>query len=168
MVRRWRDFYGANPLQLLALLASFALAGYAALWASAGRLPALMLVWFVGAVIAHDLMLYPLYALADRSLGSLARRRHGRRPADDPGAVNYVRVPVLLSGLLLLMFWPLITRHAGPSYHFATDLDTNVYLGRWLVLSGAAFGVSAVLFAWRTGRRHLGRSTQPMPSESDD
>ena len=75
---------------------------------------------------------------------------------------------MLLSGLLLLMFWALITRHADPSYHFTTGLDTNVYLGRWLVLSGAAFGVSAVLFALHAGRRHRRQSTQPMPSGSDD
>ncbi|MDQ6614375.1 MAG: hypothetical protein M3083_06435 [Actinomycetota bacterium] len=153
MLGRWRSFYGANPLHLLALLACFGLAGYAALWAKKGPLPMRMLIWFVGAIVAHDLLLYPLYALADRSLAGLINRRRVSHPPTDAGGVNYLRVPALLSGLLLLMFWPLITRHSSKSYRFATGLNNSVYLGRWLLLSGAACAVSAVLYAWRIGRR---------------
>ena len=152
MLRRWTALYGANPLHLLALLASFALAGYAALQARTGPLPARMLAWFIGAVVVHDLALYPLYALADRSLAALV---HRRRSADDlrpRGTVNYVRVPALLSGLLLLMFWPLVTGHSEPAYRSASGLGTSVYLGRWLVLSGVAFACSALLYAVRAGR----------------
>lgn len=152
MLRRWKALYGASPLHLLALLASFALAGYAALQARTGPLPARMLAWFVGAVVVHDLVLYPLYALADRSLAALV---HRRRPTDDlrpRGTVNYVRVPALLSGLLLLMFWPLVTGHSEPSYRAASGLGTSVYLGRWLLLSGVAFASSALLYAVRAGR----------------
>lgn len=153
MASRWRSFYGANPLHLLALLACFALAGYAALHAAAGPLPARMLTWFVGAIIAHDLMLYPLYALADRSLGAMIHRRRANRPAGDAGGVNYIRVPVVLCGLPLLMFWPLITGHARRSYRFATGLGTSAYLGHWLLFSGVVCTVSAVLYAGRLGRR---------------
>ncbi|MCW2725017.1 MAG: hypothetical protein JWN35_1938 [Frankiales bacterium] len=147
-MRRWRDRYGAGPLHLLSLLACFALAGYAFLQASHGPLPLRMAVWFVGALIAHDLVLFPLYALADRSLTALRPRRTVR----DPGAVNYLRVPALLSGLLLLMFFPLILRRSEGPYGAASGLDQAPYLGRWLLLTGLAFGISAVLYAVRARR----------------
>ncbi len=153
MNKRWRSFYGANPLHLLALLACFALAGYAALQASRGPLPARMLLWFVGAIVGHDLVLYPLYALADRSVRA-ALHRQSRSPAtSDPADVNYVRVPVVLSGVTLLMFWPIITRHSEASYRFASGMGTSVYLGHWLLVSGVSCAVSAVLYAVHLGRR---------------
>jgi len=145
----WRRTYGAHPLHLLSLLACFALAGYAALQASRGPLPLRMAVWFIGAVIAHDLVLFPLYALADRSLTRLLPHR---RPVLGAGGVNYVRVPALLSGLLLLVFFPLILRRSEPAYGAASGLNEAPYLARWLLLSGAGFAVSAVLFAVRAGR----------------
>jgi len=147
----WRRTYGANPLHLLALLACFALAGYAVLQASHGPLPLRMGLWFVGAVVAHDLVLFPIYALADRSALRLLPRAGRRMPI--PGNVNYVRVPALLSGLLLLMFFPLILRRSEPAYGAASGLNEAPYLDRWLLLTGAAFAVSAVLLAVHVGRR---------------
>ena len=38
-MRRFRRWYGANPLHLLAMLGCFALAGYAAAAAAAGQAP---------------------------------------------------------------------------------------------------------------------------------
>jgi len=145
---RFARAYGANPLHLLALVASFALAAYAVLLASSGPLPLRMAVWFVGAVLLHDLVLFPLYALADRALGLVVRRRGRTGPA---GGVNYVRVPALLSGLLLLMFFPVILRRSEPAYATASGLDQSPYLGRWLLLTAALFLASAVVLAVRTG-----------------
>lgn len=144
--------YGAGPLHLLSILACFALAGYAALQASRGPLPVRMAVWFGGAVIAHDLLLFPLYALADRGLTRVLPRR---RPTVT-GGVNYVRVPVLLSGLLLLMFFPLILQRSEGAYGRASGLDQSPYLGRWLLVSGVLFAASAVAFALSLGRRRSG------------
>ncbi len=160
MTRWWRRTYGAHPLHLLSLLACFALAGYAALQASHGPLPLRMAVWFIGAVIAHDLVLFPLYALADRSLTRLLPRR---RPVLAAGGVNYVRVPSLLSGLLLLLFFPIILRRSEPAYGAASGLNETPYLARWLLLSGAAFAVSAVLLAVRVGRSRRAGSSSPQP-----
>jgi len=100
------------------------------------------------AMLAHDLLLFPLYALLDRSVGGLLHRR--RRPAT--GSVNFVRVPVLLSGLLLLVFAPIIFQRSEVAYGVASGLDQNPYLARWLVISGVLFLASAVLYAVR-GRR---------------
>ena len=89
MTAWWRGRYGASPLHLLTLLASFALAGYAALQLLRGPTPVRVAGWFLGAVIAHDLVLFPLYAVADRSLTGLRRRPAA---AARSGAVNYLRV----------------------------------------------------------------------------
>ncbi len=58
-------------------------------------------LWFGGAVVVHDLVLFPLYALADRGLIALARRGRGR-----VSVLGHLRVPLTLSGLLLLIFLP--------------------------------------------------------------
>ena len=100
--KRW---YGANPLHLLALIGCFALAWYA----GAGLLhakPVGVFVWFAGAVIGHDLILMPLYALADKSVMTVFRHRPPKLPTVP--WINYLRVPVVLSGLLLLLWFPLI------------------------------------------------------------
>jgi hypothetical protein len=146
-----RRTYGAHPLHLLSLLACFALAGYAVLQAAHGPLPLRMGVWFVGALIGHDLLLFPLYALADKTLATVVPRRRGRL-LTRPGTVNYLRVPALLSGLLLLMFFPVILRRSEGPYGAASGLDQSPYLARWLLLTGLAFTVSALLLAIRSRR----------------
>lgn len=152
MIDRMRRSYGAHPLHLLSLIACFALAGFAVLQASHGPLPLRMAIWFAGAVIGHDLLLFPLYALADRGLSTSVPRRRGRflTPA---GTVNYIRVPVMMSGLLLLLFFPVILRKSEGPYGAASGLDQSPYLARWLLLTGVAFTLSAVLYALR--RRKL-------------
>jgi hypothetical protein len=68
-------------LHLLALLAAFALAGYAVRGVvEAGQWRGFAL-WFAVAIVGHDLLLFPLYSLADLSLrrllpGRSAARRH--------------------------------------------------------------------------------------------
>ncbi|MGW2509673.1 hypothetical protein ACWC0A_09630 [Streptomyces scopuliridis] len=143
--RRFRRLYGESPGQLLLLLASFALCGYAGIRLLAGDWP-LILLWFVGAAVLHDLVLVPLYSLGDRAVrATLARRR---RPVPRAG-VNYVRVPAFLSLLLLLVYWPLVLRSPAP-YEPDTRLDIDVFLGRWLLISAALFAVSAGWLLVRT------------------
>ncbi|MEV8634403.1 hypothetical protein AB0395_22375 [Streptosporangium sp. NPDC051023] len=153
MRRRMATRYGADPLHLLALIACFALAGYAASRVVAAGIWAGFLVWFVGAAIIHDLLLYPLYTLADIT----ARRRPWRRrrppgPVPWPPWTNYLRVPTALSGLLLLIWFPLILGLAEGNYHRSTALDTSPYLGRWLLVTGVLFAGSALAYAVRLRR----------------
>ena len=78
-MRRFLSWYGAGPLRLLTMLACLALAGYAA----AELLPNNFIgipVWFIGAVIGHDLLLMPLYTLADRSGYGGPQAPRGQRP----------------------------------------------------------------------------------------
>lgn len=151
LLAAWRASYGESPLHLLSQLATIALAGYAALLASHGPLPKRMAVWFVAAAIAHDLVLFPLYSLVDRLIAG----RHTRRAVS--GAVNYVRVPVMLSGLLLLVTYPLVLRRSQDAYGRASGLDQAPYLGRFLLITAALCAGSAVLFGIRSVRQRDGK-----------
>jgi hypothetical protein len=149
---RWfKRWYGANPLHLLAMLGCITLTGYAA----GGLLqvkPVAVLIWFSGAVVGHDLILVPLYVLADRSVMTVFRHRPPRLPAVP--WINYLRVPAALSGMLLLIWFPLIFRIPS-RFPSTTDLSLNPYLGHWLAVTGALFLLSAAAFALRLrlGRR---------------
>ncbi len=160
---RWfTRWYGANPLHLLTLVGCFALAWYA----GAGLLhakPVGVAVWFAGAVIGHDLILMPLYALADKSVMAVFRHRPPKLPTVP--WINYLRVPVVLSGLLLLIWFPLIFQI--PS-HFprTTDLSLDPYLGHWLAVTGALFLLSAVALAVRLGVR-AGRGGRRRPRHGE-
>ncbi|WP_063628931.1 hypothetical protein [Amycolatopsis taiwanensis] len=149
VIARIRSFYGQRPLHLLVLLGCFALAGYAALHAATDPAWPIMLAWFLAAVIGHDLVLFPLYALADRSLAALTRRLPARRAATRTPLVsplNYLRVPALGVGLTFLLFLPGIIEQGAPTYLAATGQTQQPYLARWLLLSAAMFGVSAVAY----------------------
>ncbi len=141
LLRRW---YGEGPLHLLLMVSSFALAGYAGVRLLDGD-TFMILVWFVGAALVHDLVLVPLYSAADRALRAPFPRR--------PGPVGFVRVPLLLSGLLLLMWWPLITRHTE-RYEPASGMSPDRFLGNWLLITAALFTVSALWLVVRTVRAH--------------
>jgi hypothetical protein len=141
-----------SAARLLLLLASLAFAGYVA--DRVVRVPyAWMIgVFFVGAIVAHDFILYPVYALADRLTRRLALRP-GPRP--DVPWINHVRVPAVLSGLLLLMFFPLVFRLGQRTYRSATGLGPSPYVGRWLLVSGILFAGSGLLYLgrrWRASR----------------
>jgi hypothetical protein len=149
---RWFSrWYGANPLHLLVMFGCAALTGYAG--AALLRVkPVEILLWFVAAVVGHDLVLFPLYVLADRSVTAVFRHRPPKLPTVP--WINYLRVPVVLSGVLLLIWFPLIFRIPT---HFprTTDLSLNPYQGHWLAVTGALFLLSAVAYAarLRPGRR---------------
>ncbi|WP_020500193.1 hypothetical protein [Sciscionella marina] len=158
-VSRIKGFYGAHPLHLLALLGCFALAGYAALQTSADPQWPLMLVWFLAAVIGHDLVLFPIYALADRSLTTVLHAiRPTRRTAPLVPAVNYLRVPALAAGLLFLLFFPGIIEQGQDTYLAATGQTQQPYLARWLLITAALFAISAVAYAVRLGRERYRRA----------
>lgn len=145
-----RRRYGAGPLHLLVMVGCFALAAYAGLRLLDAR-PVAVAVWFAAAVVAHDLVLFPLYTQADRSARAVLRRR----PAPVQW-INHLRVPALLSGLLLLVWFPLVFRLSG-FYTAVTALPADVYLGRWLLVTGVLFTGSALALAVRL----LRSSTRP-------
>lgn len=140
-----------SPLQLLLLACSLALAGYAGV-----RLLAddwfMVAVWFVGAALLHDLVLVPLYSTLDRVLvRSLGTAGHRARAL-------YVRVPAVLSGLLLLVWFPLITGRVEERYRSATGLSADGFLAHWLLITAVLFGGSALLLLVRVRRETKHRS----------
>lgn len=146
--------YGEGPLHLLLLLASFALTGYAGVRLLAGGQWPLVLAWFAGAALLHDLVLLPLYALADRVL---VRWTAGSGP--HRARTAYVRVPAALSGLLLLVWFPLIAGSAGGGsaahYEATTRLPGGVFLARWLLVTAGLCALSALWLLVRTVQRWL-------------
>ena len=149
----FRRFYGSHPLHLLALLGCFALIGAVLTYVVPDPSAWWLLVWFVGAVIAHDLLLYPLYALADRSLvlARWARRRISDRPVT-VAATNYLRLPVLASAVLGLVYLPTISGNGAGAFVFSAGRVPADYVTRWLLLTAGFFLVGAVLYAARLGR----------------
>ena len=84
-----------------------------------------------------------------RLLPWAARRKRARRQAatdlsaaPGPPVINYVRIPVAFSLLLLLAFFPLILGLSEPEYHRASGLTTQPYLWRWLAVTGVLFAGS--------------------------
>jgi len=67
-------------------------------------------------------------------------------------ALNHLRVPVLLAGLALLVFFPLILRTGESSFTAANGLTPDVYLGRWLALTAVLLIGSLLVFCIRLPR----------------
>jgi hypothetical protein len=132
--------YGSSPLHLLAHLAAFALAGWALLqvldlgnWQRA-------ILWLAGAVVLHDLVLWPGYTLLDRA----ARRG---RPA---AWANYVRVPLGISALLALVFFPVICGKGERTYERVSGQSWDGYAERWLLVSALLFAAAAGVYLVRS------------------
>jgi len=150
LLARYRRFYGSHPLHLLLMLAGFALLGYVlatikpgTLWNSHVWWQSIA-VWFAVAIIGHDVILFPLYALADRILTASAVPRLK--------ALNYIRVPALGSALTLLVFLPGIIEQGAPTYLAATGQTQEPFLARWLLLTAGMFAISAVAYVIRLRR----------------
>jgi hypothetical protein len=144
--------YGAGPLHLIATAASFAIATAAVVgfMDRPGDVVG-VLIWLGAAAVLHDLVLLPLYSLLDRvSVGWLARRRTARSTALPPRPVSpvpYIRIPAVLSGLLMLVFFPVIFGLGRHAEFVASGIPEHGYLARWLLVTGVMFALSGALFA---------------------
>jgi hypothetical protein len=180
LIARFTAFYGSNPLHLLGTIAAWALAGYVvtvlgphALWNHKVWWQSIA-VWFLAAIIAHDLVLFPLYALADRSVTAALAAVRNRRAGSPPrvprvSALNYVRVPTLATGLTLLLFFPGIIQQGQVSYFAATGQNQHPFLGRWLLLVAALYGFSALVYAIRLAiaERRMQSTDTPIDADAD-
>jgi hypothetical protein len=167
VLARFRDVYGSHPLHLLTLVVGFALFGYilatigpTTLWNPRTWWQSIA-VWFAAAIIAHDLVLFPIYALLDRILLSTRRVRARRRQLRVP-VLNYIRIPAMASVLMLIVFLPGIIEQGAATYAAATGQNQELYLGRWLLLTAAMFAASAVVYAVRLASAR--RQIKPPPS----
>jgi fumarate reductase subunit D len=146
--------YGAGPWHLLLHLAAFAIAAFAMVQLLDERRWVNFLGWFVGAALLHDLVLLPVYSAIDRVAHSRLSRLHrpGRGARSVP-IINHLRAPALISGLLLLIYFPLILGQAEPHYLLATGHRPEGYLRNWLLITLALFAGSGVVYLIRVWRR---------------
>ena len=138
---RFRRRYGASPLHALAHLAAFALAGFALLQLLDVRAAWNVFAWLLAAVVLHDFVLLPFYSALDRAA-----------QAASGDAVNYLRVPVALSALLLLVFFPLILGCSTGKLEQVSGAPAADYLARWLLITGVLCAGSAVLYGRRVAQ----------------
>jgi hypothetical protein len=155
---RFRYEYGAEPLHLLATVASLAVFAYALLRIIELPATAGILLWLAGAIVAHDLIALPLYSallrVAEEGAGLTVEPR--RRALL---TLNSVRIPTALSLLLLLISFPLVFKLDARAYELTTGLGLDRYLGNWLLITAALFAVSGLIAAVRL---RGGRSRRPM------
>jgi MFS family permease len=161
-VSKFRARYGEHPLHLVAHLLGFAIAGYAIVQLLAQKHWVNWAVWFLAAALLHDIVLLPLYSLLDRIGHRVTTPVHvhvGGNP-DDPTRVprvNHIRAPALISGVLLLIYFPLILGPADAGYFSATGHHPSGYLRNWLLITVALFAGSALIYAVRVGARRSRR-----------
>ncbi|OBJ08789.1 hypothetical protein [Mycobacterium sp. 1465703.0] len=147
--------YGSHPLHLLTMIAGFALLGYViavikpvTLWNPHVWWQSII-VWFAAAIIAHDLVLFPVYASLDRLLSRNRAQPQLERAGARVPVLNYFRVPTLGASLTLLVFLPGIIKQGAATYRAATGQTQEPFLGRWLLLTAAMFAISAAIYAVR-------------------
>lgn len=148
--------------RIAGLLVSFAVAWYAGTRLFARADAVSVLTWFFAALVLHDLLVLPLYSAFD----ALVLRRLG------PAAVNHVRVPLAIAAVLALVYFPSILRLNAANYRHATGLSVDVYLGRWLAITGGLCAASALIAFTRLCRRglrsrSLARAARPAPPAGD-
>lgn len=150
---RLRKLYGASPLHLLAVVATLAVVGYGFFMIFQSPAPESTLLFFLAAMVAHDLIAFPLYSALNRVAGRAVGGR-ASEPDDDTRvpAINYLRVPFILSAFCFLLFFPLILGLSADRYAASAGMDIDMFLGRWLGITAALFLGSALAYAVRLRR----------------
>jgi hypothetical protein len=144
--------YGRSPLHLIGHLVLFAVAAYALDQIFSGGDIEQLLAWYIGFALLHDLVLIPAYTAVDRVAQAVLARLPGRGPRAVP-LVNHVRVPAIVSGVLLLVYAPLITRAGAHTYFFYSGHHVEGYLRNWLLITLGLFAGSGLVYAVRVRAR---------------
>ena len=143
--------YGAGPWHLAGHLIAFAVVAFAVDRIAAGTSLLVVIALYVGLAIGHDLILLPAYSGLDRLARTRLTRVRSRRRTTVP-AINHLRAPALISGLLLLIYAPLISGSADRGYLLDSGHHTTGYLRNWLLISAALFLGSGLIYALRVRR----------------
>jgi hypothetical protein len=147
---KFRAFYGAKPLHLLVLLITFAIVAAGVIrWCDPGSDTFDILAWLACCGVTVELVILPLAWLLNR----VACRER-----------VYVRIPAVLSGLLLLVFLPLILDPDNDTYSAITGAPPRDYLKRWLLASVIMFASSALVHAARQVRSRPKRPSRVRPN----
>lgn len=159
MISLSKRVYGESPLHLLGQIIAFVVAIYAfkhiIAVTSTDKLS--LFLWFFAGALLHDMIFVPIYLLLDLVM-RLGIADHPRRRLR---VVNHVRVPVAISGVLLLVTFPLILgKNRGPFAHAAREQPPD-YLGRWLLITAVLFALSALAYAVRVRVEARRRAAPP-------
>jgi len=157
LLGHFRSRYGASPLHLAGHLVVFAIAIFAIDRIASGGGLAKLIALYIGFAIAHDLIFLPAYSGLDRVARAALARLPARRAVPVP-AINHIRAPTLISGLLLIIYFPFISRKADNDYFQLSGHHIDGYLRNWLLTSAALFLGSALIYALRVSRAALKRS----------
>ncbi len=153
MTGSFRKAYGASPLHLLAVFASLAIAGYGFFMIFKAPAPESTLLFFGLAIVAHDMIAFPLYSTLNYVAGRTSRAVEPQSVAAvGVPAINYLRIPFILCAISLVMFFPLILGLSADRYEASSGLDIGVFLGRWLGICAVLFTGSALLYAFKLRR----------------
>jgi hypothetical protein len=140
-----RSRYGDSPLHLAAQLAVLGVTAYAVTQVVRRGAAVNFLGWLLAGPPLHDLLLLPLYALVDAVLRRLPAR-------NGVPVVNHMRIPLLISGLLLLCFFPLVLDRAPGNYRRSTAHPPSGYGRDWALITLALLTASAGIYALRVKR----------------
>lgn len=157
-----RRVYGAGPRHLIAIVIAiaFAVFGWLEIVRSSGGAAPTVAVWFVAAIVAHDLIVLPAYMglrWAAHRGGRFHRRPHVRAPV-----FHHLVVPLVISIFLLIVWLPLILGLGF--YRGITGLSLEPYLARWGLICAGLFVASGLLYGLRALRAR-GRPEVALPAE---
>lgn len=144
--------YGASPLHLLAHLAGFAIVAFALDRIFSGGDVKVLVIWYLGFAIAHDLVFVPAYTGLDRLFRATIARLP-LRARTGVSVINYVRVPAVISGLLLIIYFPLISRRNEAWYFDLSGHYLAHYALNWLLITAVLFLASGLIYATRVVRK---------------
>jgi hypothetical protein len=147
----FRRRYGAGPTHLLAHLAGFAIVAFALDRIFSGGHVKELIIWYLGFAIAHDLVFVPAYSGLDRLFRATIARVPRRTRASVP-LINHVRAPAVISALLLIIYFPLITRRNDSWYFVYSGHHVTNYLRNWLLITAVLFLGSGLVYAARVVR----------------
>lgn len=146
-MRALRRIYGGGPLHLLGHVAVIAIAAYALsimfrdVFAPQ---PWNLVLWLLGGAVLHDLVLLPAYSAINVAGARVWGGRQG---------INYVRVPAIVSSVLLLVFLPRIANGQPQNFERALGHAPPDYFARWLLITGLLFVASLAVWLVRRGWR---------------
>lgn len=154
-----RRIYGGSPLHLVGHLVLIGVAAYVLsimFRPEFAPQPWNLVLWLLGGAVLHDLVVLPAYSAVNAG----AARGWGSRPG-----LNYVRVPLILSLVLLLVFFPRITNQQPQNFERALGYAPPDYFARWLLITGVLFAGSLIVWLVRRWRA-LDRAAPVAPHDA--
>ncbi|HUJ64543.1 MAG TPA: hypothetical protein VLX59_03330 [Acidimicrobiales bacterium] len=149
--------YGAHPVHLLLMLACLAIAAYALTRIRDQGELAVTVVIFTAALVLHDFVGWPIYTWLDRLAQRISPRQPDRRRREVPW-INHLRAPAFISGVLLIIAFPLIAQLKHSYYAAVSGVSESAYLTHWLLVTALLFIVSAAIYLVRVAAARRDRS----------